>query len=521
MFSLLFTNMGLHSDEYIDLYPQSAKPTIDQALRGVKGYTYALIGNGKEHNPSADMNFIEAFFAKEIHLWMSKVCPDARVGENINYPICANIQIAIKYNYNGYYASNGAYFWNVGSYVVEIIFGDRQYVYAYKLPSFSVMGNYFGDHIVFNHFQDNICKFICRYDKSSTLQLSKIMTQWREPTLKKYFDEEGDLLEGIYESINTNTDGHTNKYKLALKKNNDESLKYDYYLIYLDGVNCYTDWSEGEIKAFLYPTSTLGIYKTDWLMLDKSVNSDYYISINESSFLLIDGTSQTTYLKLYPTAQNSKEKQPKKWQGTGFALNSGYVVTNYHVANNAKNILIYQYRGDGTRQEYNAKLVASDKVNDVAILKIDDPNFKGFGTIPYAIKSGVCEVGESVWALGFPMADIMGEEIKFTDGKISARSGVDGMTSVYQISVPIQHGNSGGPLFDTKGNIVGITSSGLNRDLQTENVNYAIKSSYLRLLIENTLPMSVIPQGTAMQGQSLTTQIKLAKKYVFYIECSK
>lgn len=76
-------------------------------------------------------------------------------------------------------------------------------------------------------------------------------------------------------------------------------------------------------------------------------------------------------------------------------------------------------------------------------------------------------------------------------------------------------------LFDTKGNIVGITSSGLNRDLKTENVNYAIKISCLRLLIEDSLPASTIPQGTALQGQSLTTQIKLAKKYVFYIECSK
>ena len=114
----------------------------------------------------------------------------------------------------------------------------------------------------------------------------------------------------------------------------------------------------------------------------------------------------------------------------------------------------------------------------------------------------------------------MGDEIKFTDGKISARSGIDGEKSVYQISVPIQPGNSGGPLFDTNGNVVGITSSGLNRDLKTENVNYAIKISYLRLLIEDTLPPTVISQGTSLQGLTLTSQIKLAKKYVLYIECS-
>lgn len=257
-------------------------------------------------------------------------------------------------------------------------------------------------------------------------------------------------------------------------------------------------------------------------MYNKTLNSDFYITIDNSGFITTNVTNgEELFLKLYPTAQSQKPRQLEKWSGSGFALNNGYIVTNYHVADGANSILVYQAKDDGTRNAYKATLVASDKTNDIAILKINDTNFKGFGTIPYKIKTGVCEVGESVWALGFPMTDIMGDEIKFTDGKISARSGVDGMTSVYQISVPIQHGNSGGPLFDTKGNIVGITSSGLNRDLKTENVNYAIKISCLRLLIEDSLPASTIPQGTALQGQSLTTQIKLAKKYVFYIECSK
>ena len=62
------------------------------------------------------------------------------------------------------------------------------------------------------------------------------------------------------------------------------------------------------------------------------------------------------------------------------------------------------------------------------------------------------------------MASIMGKEVKFTYGKISSKSGIQGDVRVYQISVPIQPGNSGGPLFDMDGNVVGITSSGLNRE---------------------------------------------------------
>ena len=122
-----------------------------------------------------------------------------------------------------------------------------------------------------------------------------------------------------------------------------------------------------------------------------------------------------------------------------------------------------------------------------------------------------------MFALGYPMADIMGQEVKFTDGKISARTGIQGDATVYQISVPIQPGNSGGPLFDYDGNLVGITSSGLNRDLQTENVNYAIKSSYLNALID-VLPIRLnIPNDITIRNKSLTEKIKILDDYVALI----
>lgn len=220
--------------------------------------------------------------------------------------------------------------------------------------------------------------------------------------------------------------------------------------------------------------------------------------------------------------QKALEEAQKRagWSGSGFALNQGHIVTNYHVVEEAKTILIKGIKGD-FQTELRAKVVATDKVNDIAILKIDDERFKGFGTIPYKVKREMSDVGESVWALGYPMTDVMGEEVKFTDGKISSRTGIQGDMSVYQISVPIQPGNSGGALFDNNGNIVGITSSGLNREtFNSENVNYAIKTSYLYNLIESTLTTSVLPQGTAMQGQPLTQKIKLAKNFVYIIICS-
>lgn len=220
--------------------------------------------------------------------------------------------------------------------------------------------------------------------------------------------------------------------------------------------------------------------------------------------------------------QKALEEAQKRagWSGSGFALNQGHIVTNYHVVEEAKTILVKGIKGD-FQTELRAKVVATDKVNDIAILKIEDERFKGFGAIPYKIKRDMSDVGESVWALGYPMTDVMGEEVKFTDGKISSRTGIQGDMSVYQISVPIQPGNSGGALFDNHGNIVGITSSGLNREaFNSENVNYAIKTSYLHNLIESALTTSILPQGTAMQGQPLTQKIKLAKNFVYIIMCS-
>ena len=220
--------------------------------------------------------------------------------------------------------------------------------------------------------------------------------------------------------------------------------------------------------------------------------------------------------------QKALEEAQRKagWSGTGFALYQGHIVTNYHVVEDAKTIFIKGVKGD-FNTEYRARVIATDKTNDLAVLKIDDEKFSSFGTIPYKIKRSMSDVGESVWALGYPMTSVMGDEIKFTDGKISSRTGIQGDMSVYQISVPIQPGNSGGPLFDNYGNIVGITSSGLNREeFNSENVNYAIKTSYLYNLIESTITTSILPQGTAMQGQALTQKIKLAKNFVFMVLCS-
>ena len=111
---------------------------------------------------------------------------------------------------------------------------------------------------------------------------------------------------------------------------------------------------------------------------------------------------------------------------------------------------------------------------------------------------------------------IMGKEIKITDGIISSKSGFEGDTS-YQITAPIQGGNSGGPLFDDKGNLLGINSSGINKEI-ADNVGYTIKSSYILNLID-VLPKNIeLPTNDKLRYLPLTEQIKEISKYVVLIK---
>ena len=213
---------------------------------------------------------------------------------------------------------------------------------------------------------------------------------------------------------------------------------------------------------------------------------------------------------------------PNAWKGngSGFFLNQeGYIATNYHVIDGATTLQA-NFTRNGKLESYPVRVVVTDPENDLAIIKIDDPHYNQVSKIPYGLLTRTKDTGSEVFALGYPMADVMGKEVKFTDGKISSKSGIQGDARVYQISVPIQPGNSGGPLFDLNGNVVGITSSGLNRDyFKSENVNYAIKASYLKTLMD-TCPQKInlMPkENDVSSNMPLTDRIKQYEGFVVLI----
>lgn len=330
---------------------------------------------------------------------------------------------------------------------------------------------------------------------------SNWLGEWK---FKDYFSANNyHPLEGVYDGDN---------YKVALKKASDGK----FYLVYLSGKGNPKSWSVGDIKAILEPTATPSIFKGKWYGRWKQVMNYTFIFKDGLLTVYDEDKKPEQYIKLYPALASDLSSGSGSWSGSGFALKNGYIVTNYHVVDGAHSISVKGIRGDFNKS-YNATVVGSDKSNDLALLKISDQGFTGFGAIPYSISSSSAEVGQDVFVLGYPLTSTMGDEIKLTTGIISSKTGFQGDVSLYQISAPIQPGNSGGPLFDKKGNIIGVVSA---KHAGAENVGYAVKSMYLRNLIESCASSSVIPSSNSVATLALTGKVKAEKNFVFYIECS-
>lgn len=240
---------------------------------------------------------------------------------------------------------------------------------------------------------------------------------------------------------------------------------------------------------------------------------------------IIHYQDEYNFIKEYPTtsmyeealSQKEQESKGREWTGTGYGIGNGYIVTNNHVAEGASKISVKGVKGD-MNNGYTAEVVATDKTNDIAILRITDSRFNGFGAIPYSVSSRMADVGEDVFVLGYPLTQALGNEIKLTNGIISSRTGYQGDVATYQMSAPVQPGNSGGPMFDSKGNVIGIVVAGVPG---AENVGYAIKTSYLKNLIESAGVNIKLPANNTVAGFSLAEKVKRVKNFVFYIECSK
>jgi S1-C subfamily serine protease len=396
----------------------------------------------------------------------------------------------------------------------------------------------YNDEVVYTSQGSGICVvgLQCEVDKATKKALSGIYTfNYRfnsslsplflpitektnesEQNLKEYFNNNNlNQIEGIYKSFQS---GNMPFYKFAIKKRGEK-----YIAIIIDAGEG-SIWKPGEVKAYFEPTSIRGFYSVKWYRRNKTSYETFAKMENEAILSLDSGGGEnelSNFIKIYPSSEiDLPQNKFQKSSGSGFIISSnGIIATNAHVIDNATSIRI-QTSNEVGNIEYNAKVLLKDNNNDVALIKIDDLSFKGFSELPYGFAERA-EIGEKAFTIGYPLNDIMGTNYKVTDGIVSSTSGINDDIRYLQISVPLQPGNSGGPLFNNFGDIIGITSARLNSKAvgtDIENVNYAIKISYL-LNLYSMLPDTEKLKTTPSQNKKeLQDQVKTLKNFVCLIK---
>lgn len=200
--------------------------------------------------------------------------------------------------------------------------------------------------------------------------------------------------------------------------------------------------------------------------------------------------------------------------GTAFLIDGkGYLVTNAHIIRNSSRVVVVNNKNE----EFTVTLVKLYAEKDIAILRIDDENFKPVSSLPYAISKSPADVAEPLYTLGYPRNDIV-----YTEGYLSARTGLNGDTLSCQLGIAANHGNSGGPVFNHAGEVIGVIST---KETEAEGVAFAIQSKYIFDAAEdlkkdaNGVQLR-IPVKSAVRGQDVRQQVKKIEDFVYMVKAN-
>jgi len=198
--------------------------------------------------------------------------------------------------------------------------------------------------------------------------------------------------------------------------------------------------------------------------------------------------------------------------GSAFLIDGkGYLVTNAHVLKGSGAVVV-----NSKGQEFNAKIINIDNISDIAILKIQDDDYKSVSSLPYSIKKSSVDLGEELFTLGYPR-----EQIVYNMGYLSSATGHNGDTSSCQISLNANPGNSGGPVFNKNGEIIGILST---KEKYAEGVVFAIKSQGIYKLVDelresDTAVQKIkMPVTSSIKNKTRVEQIKEVADCVYLVK---
>jgi TPR repeat protein len=218
------------------------------------------------------------------------------------------------------------------------------------------------------------------------------------------------------------------------------------------------------------------------------------------------------------TDAQSPEKVEIKGNGTGFFITAdGYLLTAYHVVKDAAAVQVFTSKGLTP-----AKVVRADAANDIALMKVEDMGFEALEIQP----SRDVKVGQEIFTMGFPNIQLQGMEAKYTQGNINSLSGIGDDPRLFQISAAVQLGNSGGPLLDADGRVVGVVVSKLDEIATAketgslpQNVNYAMKSSFVLSFLESLPELNDKLAEPTKTGLGRTEVVEKAGKAVVMVVC--
>jgi len=358
-----------------------------------------------------------------------------------------------------------------------------------------------------------------------------------EEELVVYYNRNIDRLFPV-EGIWTSKGG---RYRIGVFRDDEENAR-DFVAVILRSDSPW--WSTGDVKIEFESTAYSNAYTAAYYMNDHS-RQRITATVADDGKLKFTLTNPATgdkaptyFIKNYPAnigAVASTQPSPEgsgnppssSSSGSGFIVsNTGLVVTNYHVVEGVGDIsVVLPDRAD----PFDASVLMKDESNDIAILKLESFSYEDVydSEIPFSLADpGSVQVGQEVFTIGYPLGPILGKSAKLSDGIISSTYGIDDDPRLYQISTPIQPGNSGGPLFNRDGELVGIVVASLNAryfyeraDIIPQNVNFAVKANYLSNVV-SMLPESdvIMSRDSDLIGRDLEAQAAALTPFVVNIE---